>query len=203
VRAIAWLNESAATDFFLLKIEGIQIAGSPPAPLLTLIVGPSAETRDVGETKRELAERHHVREEFWTELLKRARARTRLHSGVKASKDTWVATGAGRSGLIYSYVITQHESGVELYIDRGRPDSAEENMRIFETFAAHRERIEQTYGSELEWQPLEGKRACRIRERFEGGYRDRERWPHIQETMVDAMIRLERALKPHIEGLAL
>jgi hypothetical protein len=50
---------------------------------------------------------------------------------------------------------------------------------------------------------LEGKRACRIRRNFEGGYRDEERWPEIQATMIDAMIRLERALKPYIDRVAI
>jgi hypothetical protein len=68
VRAISWLNESAAADFYLLKIEGIRIADSPPAPLLTLIVGPSEESREVGEVKKDRAERYHVRRRFWTEL---------------------------------------------------------------------------------------------------------------------------------------
>jgi hypothetical protein len=200
VRAMSWLNESPS-DFFLLKIEGIQIAGSPPAPLLTLIVEPSEETRDVGETKRDLAERHFIRKDFWTSLLERARARTRLHGGISAGHDTWLGTGAGRSGLAYTYVMTQHRSGVELYIDRGR-DAEEENMRIFEALFAQRGEIEAAYGGPLEWQPLEGKRACRIRENFDGGYRDQDRWPEIQDTMIDAMIRLERALKPFINRLA-
>lgn len=196
VRAISWLNESSS-DFFLVKIEGIQIAGSPPAPLLTLIVEPSEETRDVGETKRDLAERHFIRKDFWTSLLERARPRTRLHGGISPGHDTWIGTGAGRSGLAYNYVMTQHGSGVELYIDRGR-DSDEENMRIFEGLREHREEIEATYGRSLEWQPLEGKRACRIRENFDGGYRDEERWPEIQEEMISAMISLEAALKPFL-----
>jgi len=34
-----------------------------------------------------------------------------------------------------------------------------------------------------------------------GGYRDEERWPQIHEAMVDAMIRLEKALKPYISKL--
>jgi hypothetical protein len=199
VRAISWLNESPS-DFFLLKIEGIQIAGSPPAPLLTLIVEPSEETRDVGETKRDLAERHYIRKDFWTSLLDRARPQTRLHGGISPGRDTWIGTGAGRSGLAYNYVMTQRRSGVELYIDRGR-DGEAENMRIFDALREHQQEIEAKYSGPLEWQPLEGKRACRIRQNFDGGYRDAENWPEIQDAMIDAMIRLERALKPFIDQL--
>lgn len=201
VRALSWLNESAPSDFYLLKIEGIQIAGSPPAPLLTLIVGPSSETREIGETKRDLAERHFIRKDFWTALLERARPLTRLHSGLTPNHDTWMGTGAGRTGLAYTYVMTQHRSGVELYIDRGR-DSDKENMHIFNALYENRDAIESVYGGPLDWQPIEGKRACRIRQDFEGGYRDDDRWPEIQDRMIDAMIRFEAALKPYIDGLS-
>src|SRR5262245_30192265 len=69
VRAVSWLNEGSSSDFYLLKIEGIRIADSPPAPLLTLIVEPSAEGRELGEAKKDRADRYHVRRRFWTGLL--------------------------------------------------------------------------------------------------------------------------------------
>ena len=55
----------------------------------------------------------------------------------------------------------------------------------------------------LEWQRLEGQRSCRIGKRFSlGGYRDDEdKWQEIQDTTIDAMIRLEAALRPHIDRL--
>jgi hypothetical protein len=46
------------------------------------------------------------------------------------------------------------------------------------------------------------KRACRIKKDIDlGGYRDEDSWPQIHDAMIDAMIRLEKALKPHIAGL--
>ena len=77
VQAISWLNQSAPADFYLLKIEGIRIGTSPPAPLLTLIVGPSEETREIGEIKKDIAGRPQIRRRFWTEFLERAKPRTR------------------------------------------------------------------------------------------------------------------------------
>ncbi len=55
----------------------------------------------------------------------------------------------------------------------------------------------------MEWERLDAKRACRIAKRFDnGGYRDdEERWEEIQTPMIDAMIRLEKALKPYIAKL--
>jgi hypothetical protein len=90
VRAISWLNESAPADFYLLKMEGIRIGASPPAPLLTLIVGPSEESREAGEAKKDRAERYHIRRRFWTQLLERARA---AHETPRQRVTRWLLVG--------------------------------------------------------------------------------------------------------------
>jgi CheY-like chemotaxis protein len=65
-----------------------------------------------------------------------------------------------------------------------------------------REAIEAAFGEPLLWQPLEGKRACRVSALIgAGGLRDADRWPRIQEAMVDAMIRFEAALRPYLANL--
>ena len=90
VQAIAWLNESSAAAFYLLKVEAVKIGESPPAPLLTLIVGPSEESRQVGRTKKDLAERYGIRKRFWTELLQRAKAKTKLHAGISPGQHNYI-----------------------------------------------------------------------------------------------------------------
>lgn len=202
VRAVSWLNEGSSSDFYLLKIEGIRIAESPAAPLLTLIVGPSAEGREVGEAKKDRAERYHVRKRFWAEVLEHAKTRSRLHAAVSPGEYSWVGAGAGKAGLGFNYGVKQHGASAELYIDRGR-DAEGENEVIFDALAAHRSEIEESFGGPLSWERLEGRRACRIAKRFEtGGYRDEERWPVISAEVVDAMIRLERALRPWLSELS-
>ncbi|MCD5408193.1 DUF4268 domain-containing protein [Candidatus Bipolaricaulota bacterium] len=201
VRAVSWLNESSAASFYLLKVEAVQIGDSPPAPLLTQIVGPSEESREVGAKKKQLAERDALRYRFWEQLLERARQRTKLHAGISPTHHSWISTGAGKTGLALNYVARQHETYVELYIDRGK-DSEAENEAIFEQLLRHREAIESAFGEALEWQRLEGKRACRIKKALEiGGYLDEEKWPEVHQAMIDAMVRLEKALKPYISKL--
>ncbi|MEZ6318955.1 MAG: DUF4268 domain-containing protein [Phycisphaerales bacterium] len=117
--AVAWLNESTAADFYLLKAEAIRIGDSAPALLLTRIVGPSEEAKAVGTEKREQSDRERIRRAFWGELLERAKQRTPLHTGVNPSRHPWQGTGAGIAGLSYQYGIRQHAWSVFLYIDRG------------------------------------------------------------------------------------
>lgn len=201
VGAVSWLNESSRAAFYLLKIEAVRIGDSPPAPLVTLIVGPSEESREAGRTKKDLAERYVIRKRFWTQLLETARATTKLHANISPSETGWVGTGAGKSGLAYDYVIRRNDGHVELYIDRGK-EAGPESKAIFDTLAESKDAIEAAFGESLDWQRLEGRRACRIKKDIDlGGYRDEDKWPEIHAAMIDAMIRLEKALKPYIARL--
>lgn len=201
VGAIAWLNESSSADFYLLKVEAVQIGNSSRAPLLTLIVGPSKESREVGDTKKELAERHIIRKRFWKKLLEKAKEKTKLHANLSPGYSNWCGAGAGKSGLAFNYIANKSEWWTELYIDRGK-ENAEENMAIFDSLVEQKKAIEQVFGQQLEWQRLESKRACRIRSRVQsGGYRDEDQWQQIQDAMIDSMIRMEKAFKPFISKL--
>jgi Domain of unknown function (DUF4268) len=202
-RTIAWLNESSSAEFFLVKVEAVRIGGSSAAPLFTLIVGPSEDTQELGEAKREWAERHHVRHKFWQGLLEYARSKTPLHANRSPGRDNWISGSSGKAGLSYNYVIRGHQTGVELYIDFGKSRDSE-NKAFFDALQERKAEIERTFGDSLEWQRLDSRRACRIRKTIDGtGYKDEEsRWPEAQKEMTDAMIRLERALRPELARLA-
>jgi len=202
VSAITWLNESSSANFYLLKMEAIKIGDSTPAPLLTVIVGPSEEGKGVGKTKQEIAERYIIRERFWAKLLEISKLKTKLHANISPTQHNWLGTSAGKRGLGFNYALRKNEAQVELYIDRGK-ERDEENKSIFEKLFNHKEEIEKSFGNRLEWEKLEGKRACRIRKRIKiGGYRDaEEKWPQIHEAMVNDMIHLEEALRPYIKKL--
>ncbi len=180
-------------------MSAVQIGDSEPAPLLTKIVGPSEEARVAGEARKEFKERHAIRHRFWTELLDEAKGRTRLHANISPRSYSWAGVAAGLRGLAWNYVLRQNDTSVELYIDRGDEES---NADVLKQLEAHRQQVETEFGSALEWQRLEGKRACRIRCRLEkGGWKDESRWPEIRVATIDAMIRLEKALGPHVKKL--
>ena len=78
--AVHWLNEvlPADTAIYLVKIEAYRIGDSRPAPSLSIVAGPSLEAKEIGEQKKELAERHILRLEFWEQLLQKASERTQV-----------------------------------------------------------------------------------------------------------------------------
>jgi hypothetical protein len=133
VAAIAWLNESSSANFYMVKVEAVRIGDSPAAPLFTLIVGPSEEAKDAGQTKREIAERYSIRRRWWTMLLERASMVSKLHAHITAGEYSWVGASAGIRGLNFNYSVTQEECSAELYIDRGK-DSEQENKLILTSY---------------------------------------------------------------------
>jgi len=93
----------------------------------------------------------------------------------------------------------QHETQVELYIDRG---DHSENKEMFDKLLNLKDCVEEVFGGDLEWERLDDKRACRICKRpASGGYEDKNKWPEIQDETIDAMCRLAKALKPLIANL--
>ena len=148
-------------------------------------------------------ERYGLRLKFWQGLLSRAKAKNTRHANIAISGEyNFIGAGSGLRGLPFNYVIRQDEVTVEVYIDRG-PGKAEENKRMFDSLHKHKNEIEQAIGGELAWQRLEGKQACRIGHTITvGGYRsDESTWPEIHDAMIDAMMRLEKAITPYLEKL--
>ncbi len=203
VSAVAWLNQSGLAAFYLVKLEAIKIEDSPPAPLLTLITGPSEESIKFGEARKEFSERQNLRYKWWLDLLDIVRKkRIKLFSNISASRDSWISTGAGKSGLTFNYVVGLHSSRIELYIDDGA-GSETENKRIFDSIYKHKEEIESAFGTHLSWERKEEKRASRIAKYYEsGGYRDNEeRWHAIHEELIEGMQRFSNALTPYLKNL--
>jgi hypothetical protein len=151
---------------------------------------------------RHQAERDALRKRFWQGLLSRPKAKNTRHANIKPGGYSGIAAGSGVKGLPFVYVIGQDEGRVELWIDRGA-GKATENKDIFDRIRAAKDEIETAFGGELDWQRLDDKQGCRIAyATTAGGYRsDEAKWPQIQDAMIDAMSRLEKALTPHLTNL--
>lgn len=202
VEAIDWLNKStpANISFYMIKLELYQIENSPPAPHFSIESSPSEQLKEAGEIKEKLAERHLKRLEFWKRLLEKSRNKTDLFANVSPTKENWLNTGAGKTGLAYTYVILMDSARVELYIDTGEGNK---NKRIFDELYKKKQEIETDFGDQLDWQRLNDKRASRIEKIVENkGLMNAEDWAAIQDKMIDAMTRLEKALSRHIKQLA-
>jgi len=194
--AVTWLNKSGGASFYLLKLEAVRIGDSAPAPMLTLITGPGEGTEEIKKVNSEIASRLSERRDFWSNLLARMLKSSTLFRNISPSTSTAIWTGSGLSAVVYWFSARQNDTDVQVYIDR---EDGDENLRIFNALKAHQGEIERDFGAPLVWEPLDEKKACRIKYVIDkGGYRTPEQWAVVHDLMIDAMIRLERAFKPKI-----
>lgn len=164
--ALDWLNEHTeeGVRFFGVEIAAVRIGASPPAPLFRLVVQPNDWTKRVHTENAAaagvLTPRQAAHEALWRLVLDRVHAQyPSWTSAQAASRDGWITMPFGTSGVWYSMVCAGPKPRVELYF--GSSD-AETNQAEFDKFLAHRERLESAFGEPLDFQPLPGRKACRI-----------------------------------------
>lgn len=201
-RVIDWLNESISSDyaFYLVRVEAIRIGNSPYAPLFTVLIKPDEQTREIGETKKEFADRHYARKEFWTQLLEKSKNRTKLYSAVAPGTSYWLNTGAGKTGLLFSYNIFQYWAWIELYINTGNTDK---NKAVFDSLFLQKDEIESEIGEPLQWDRRDEKPISRIHKdiRSFGGLTTPQNWADLQNEMITTMIIFDAVFRPRILAL--
>ena len=204
VRVMSWLNEITPSDmaFYLVLLKAYRIGDSEAAPLFTPIVTPSEQSKYFGHTRETLADSDILHLKFWKQLLQRANEKgITLHEGRHPEKDSWLSTGAGKTSLTYEYLIRNHKALIKLEI--ANADKAY-NKHIFDALFAHKDQIEQHFGEALTWDRADEKIGSRILFdiKGKGGLKSPEdKWPLIQDAMIDAMGRFSQAFKPHIQAL--
>jgi len=152
--------------------------------------------------RKQQSQKGERRFRFFQGIIEIARAQKTRHANIKAGVNHWIGASSGIRGLGLNYVAIQEYCNVELYIDRGEQA---ENKRIFDTLAARKDEIDKAFGAALSWERLDDKRACRIKHVLPTGsfLSPESEWPGIQEALVEAMTRLEDALKPALDSLKL
>lgn len=203
VKAVGWLNDSSPANFYLFRVEAVQIGDSPPAPLITPIVGPTDVGKRVASQKKEKSDADNARHKYWTALLEVASESSRLFSGVGPGRGPYVQTGAGVSGLSYSYWVNKNDARLQFWIDRGK-DLHDVNKSLFAQLEAHRQDIEEVAGATLIWDPMPEARSAKIVRELPGspGYAsDSDQWAAQMPIMTAAMDSFHQALEPYVRQL--
>ncbi|HIF9385129.1 TPA: DUF4268 domain-containing protein [Photobacterium damselae] len=177
-----------AQDLFL-NVE--QIIPTPEAK--ELMIGMNAKEAEEKSTSIEIKHRHKIRNEFWERLLERMTdSSCRMFDNISPSKDQWLGAGSGVRNCRFNLIFGTKEARVELYLSRQAP---EENNFVFDALFKQRSDIEAKFGSLIDWQRLDGKKACRIKVSKEFDGYNRECWPEIIEWLIQNMTKFELAFK--------
>lgn len=144
-------------------------------------------------------ERHEIRYQFWSELLDYAKARTSLFANKGPTAAGGFGVGLGKSGLKLGFITRGDDSNVEVEIDFR---DLQKSCSVFQHFRQHAPEIGRAFHDELEWDYLLGRRANYIRSFVSGGWKSpRQEWPQIHKNLVEKVVRLEAAVRPHIASL--
>jgi hypothetical protein len=204
--AVLWLNKRGL-DITCIRLKPYRLDGQILVDIQQIIPLPEAgdyetkiraqqqEGQRAGSTRQEMFRR------FWKQLIDRSRTTTAMFANRTGSKDQWIGVSAGRKGFNLNLVSLQDSSRVECFINLGT-GLEERNLAAFKMLEQQKLAIESSFGESLDWQELEDRQGCRICKALEGGWKTPEAdWPALQDRLIEAAIRLERALKQPIRGL--
>ncbi|MFN0202352.1 MAG: DUF4268 domain-containing protein [Bacteroidia bacterium] len=178
-------------DQLLLNLEQI----IPIKETEEYIISMSEKTQQDINTQEELKNRHFLRIDFWKEFINKANSNPKLTAfqSISPSKDAWLATGSGISGVGLNVVISNYYARVEVYMSRSQK---EENKYIFRELEKLQLELEDKFGDKLEWEVLEDKKASRIKyELKDVDYFNKDNWARMMYFMVDNYIKLENAFR--------
>ena len=195
VRAVGWLNDSSQLTAYLFKIQAIKIADSPPAPLLTLIVGPSESAKAVASSKQETSRRAAARGNFFAALLEYQGAHTNLKSNRSGSTSSYMDLGRIEKGVALAYGVTQEETSLYIWIERGK-EWGGWNDAVFENLKERRDEIEEAFGESLTWEAKEGNRSRKlITHMNHGGWKNPANWDEVIKNTVEKMVRFDAVIR--------
>jgi hypothetical protein len=195
--ALEWLNSvtNSETNFFGVEIKAIRIGDSAPAPWLDLVVQPNTWSKSLKENASAHSESDRSRAygEFWQGLIEKLSEKYPEFTGRTPWARPWFPSAIGTSGVTINFVFSSKRIRLEYYL--GSADAALNQSR-FEALLEIRDLLENSIGSELDWEALDGKKACRISlyGPADSDVEDKENWAQYALWFLDAFGKMRGAV---------
>lgn len=204
---LEWLNESGPKDvkFFAIKPRVVSIGESEERGFeFDLIVEPNEWERELEGTE-ELTETERCYQEFYSRMVEAYAERRNSWYELKPGPRGYLTFSAGISGVSFGWVFHQGpEFCVELYIST--PSKAQ-NEKIYDSLHADQSDIEANLGTELVWDRLTEKQACRVKwpRQIEGRITEltTEQRAELIDWGVNQMDNFQEELEPRISEIDL
>ncbi|MCB1245698.1 MAG: DUF4268 domain-containing protein [Acidimicrobiia bacterium] len=196
-QAINWLNERTSPDirFFGIELRVAQIGDSEPAPLLDVVAEPNDWQKLLRSQTRmqRTGGKGQYYQQFWARYIEAMqRAHPDWSNARSAGVDNWMTQPCALPGTTYSLSFTTDDRfRHEIYIDSG--DGAQ-NDAMFEQLLGQRAVLEAVIGSELAFEPLDNRRACRIALYRDGSVLETDRHDEFVRWFLDTGQRFRLAV---------
>lgn len=202
-----WLNSKMGPDvnFFGVKICLWKIKGSDPAPRFEVLVQPNDWSNKVAEAARKcqrenLSETEQLQFEYWTAFNGQLESRTKCIQSKRPRSESWIGFPIGKSKIMLAAVTDSREGcvRVELYL------KGTDAKKFFQELQAQKSDIENEIGTELEWEELETKIACRIHIQLRNAVlSNKNDWPRQHVWIVEHLEIFKKAFEPRVKNLGL
>ena len=199
--AIDFLNQNLrqTLQVFALEANIIRIDDSKPAFGLKIVCMPTEASVSATSTSSDATETQEKYRSYFQSLLDELRSIHKFTNARAAQPQNWY-TFTSDNSKVYKYSTSFSQGGrvrAEIYIDTG---DKLRNEAIFDELYTQKEAIEAAYGSALEWEKLETKRACRIAIYIDGDIDvDSEKLAEIKKWVVANLLRMKQILPPFLE----
>lgn len=180
----------ALDDRLILDVEQI----IPTKDTAEYVISMADKAQEEQSTKDKLRNAETIRLEFWARLLPLLKGKLDFFQNTNPTKDHWLSSGGtGISSVHYSFIITKEYVGVELAIKKS---SQEANKAFFDELKKSKKAIEESFGDELSWERLEGKKMCRVAYNLpDVSIFNKDDWDKILDFLPQNMIKFEKALR--------
>lgn len=199
---IDWLNETTPDNlsFYLIKIEIIRIGDNfPVSPLFTIVRRPTQEKKQIGKEEKEYAERHVVREKFWSQFITEINKTSSICRNINPTTESWIGVALGMMGVGMNFVISRKYARAEIYINRG---DKKENKRIFDLLYNMRNKIENEFGEKLDWERLDENVTSRIKCQLNGvSVFEEGDWLKMNKFMIDKGTKMYEVFRNAVKNI--
>lgn len=199
--AIDFLNKNLREDLqvFALEASVIRIDDSKPAFNFKIISMPAEINSGKSTSSVEVSESRERYRTYFQGLLDELRVTHKFTKAKAAQPQNWY-TFSSENSKYYKYSASFAQGGlvrIEFYIDCG---DKVKNEQIFDYLFAERISINEKFGSELSFEKLETKRACRVAIYRDGSIEsDSEELIEIKQWMVLNILDFQKKIRPFLD----
>ncbi len=169
----------------------------PPPDAEDYMIGLATKNAEEKQTAKTISAKKEFHLKFWKKTLDTFKEKNiKTFDSINPSMDAWVGVATGIPSCAYNLVFQKKGIRVEIYLNR----SKEENKEIYDFIHKQKETLEKNFGYDLDWDPGDDKKACRISYSLEkpDSYNE-ENWNDMIEWFAEHFQKLEKSIKPIIK----
>jgi len=200
-QALEWLNQRTdiETQFFAVVVEVLRIDESKPAFNFKPVVFPNEWQKSKKQkTSTNISSKGEKYRAYYQALIDELREKHRFTGARVGQPQSWYAFSSGIQGVLYSASFAQGgKARTDIYIDQG---DQEKNKRLFDTLKLREQEITENFGSILEWERLDEKRASRIAVYRDGMIESSDSdLEEVRKWHIDNLLKIKKVFTPEIQ----